>query len=143
MSSSNVNEFINKAQAGTPIFRFVFTLLMACLILTACRETHQIATLRKNAAQGDTHAQLILALRLAVGEGLKQDKAEAAKWFRRAAEQGNADAQTLLGTCYLEGNGVDVDDTEAEQWFRRAAEQGDKDAALFLTFYYSQQGANQ
>ncbi len=33
------------------------------------------------------------------GEGVPQDYAEAAKWYRLAAEQGYATAQTILGVC--------------------------------------------
>jgi len=37
------------------------------------------------------------------GEGIPQDYAEAAKWFRQAANQGDAHAQTSLGAMYVGG----------------------------------------
>ena len=71
------------------------------------------------------------------GEGVPQDYAEAAKWFRRAAEQGNAIAQNNLGMLYYEGNGVPQDYAEAVKWFRRAAEQGDANAQFNLGVMHS------
>ena len=34
------------------------------------------------------------------GRGVRQDFAEAVRWFRRAAEQGNARGQNNLGAMY-------------------------------------------
>ena len=69
-----------------------------------------------------------MALKYAKGEGVKQDKAEAARWYREAAEQGLADAQLDLGVRYLRGEGVKQDKAEAAEWFRKAAEQGNEKA---------------
>jgi TPR repeat protein len=60
------------------------------------------------------------------GEGVSQDSAQAATWFRKAAEQGDADAQVHLGFAYKEGWGVQQDIAEAAIWFRRAAASGDE-----------------
>ena len=65
-------------------------------------------------------------------EGVKQDFAEAAKWYRKAAEQGDAAAQYNLGIMYEEGTGVKQDFAEAAKWYRKAAEQGDTEAAAAL-----------
>ncbi|MGH7396516.1 MAG: tetratricopeptide repeat protein, partial [Candidatus Rokuibacteriota bacterium] len=65
-----------------------------------------------------------LALRYATGEGVPQDPAAAARWYRQAAEQGFAPAQYQLGLRYANGDGVDRDYAEAVTWYRRAAEQG-------------------
>jgi len=59
------------------------------------------------------------------GEGVKQDHAEAAKWFRKAADQGDANGQFFLGMAYYSGDGVTQDYAEAVRWFRKAADQGD------------------
>ena len=42
-------------------------------------------------------------------EGMEQDDAEVAKWFRKAAEQGDSGVQYSLGLCYDEGQGVGQD----------------------------------
>jgi len=51
------------------------------------------------------------------GEGVRQDSAEAAKWFRLAANQGHTGAQFYLGGMYASGNGVPRDYVQAYMWF--------------------------
>ena len=46
----------------------------------------------KAAEQGFVHAQGILGLMFATGQGVKQDYAKAIYWFDKAAEQGLAPA---------------------------------------------------
>src|SRR5215472_14731750 len=58
------------------------------------------------------------------GNGVPQDYAEAAKWYRKAAQEGYAEAQNRLGQMLEIGQGVRQDDAEAAQWYRKAAEQG-------------------
>src|ERR1700691_383853 len=57
------------------------------------------------------------------GDGVPQDYAGAAKWYRLAAEQGSANAQRNLGFMYRKGEGVPHDDIEAARWYRLAEEQ--------------------
>ncbi len=52
---------------------------------------------------------------------VRQDYAEAAKWFRKAAVNGEANSQFMLGMMYKYGQGVPQDDAEALTWLRRAA----------------------
>src|SRR5450755_1012374 len=80
---------------------------------------------------------LILGLMYTTGQGVQQDNAAAALWFRKAAEQGYAPAQSNLGTLYLYGRGVTQDDNEAVVWFRRAADQGDAVAEFLLGNQYA------
>ena len=40
------------------------------------------------------------------GDGVSQDKAEAAKWYRKAAEQGMDQARVNLGVIYERGEAV-------------------------------------
>ena len=81
-------------------------------------------------------AQLRLAQMYHFGEGVPQDYAEAAKWFRRAAEQGDPEAQASLGGAYRMGRGVPQDYAQAVAWFRTAAEQGLPTAQCFLALMY-------
>ncbi|MDZ4403297.1 tetratricopeptide/SEL1-like repeat protein [Prosthecobacter sp.] len=74
-------------------------------------------------SSNDAEAQYQLGRRHYGGEGMPEDHAEAARWFRKAAEQGHADAQRLLGLCYAEGDGVPMDAEEAAKWIRKADEQ--------------------
>ena len=89
------------------------------------------------ADQGHAYAQYNLGLMYASGEGVPEDDAEAAGWFRLAADQGDADAQFFLGLMYADGEGVVEDDAEAARWFRLAADQGDADAQFFLGLMYA------
>jgi S1-C subfamily serine protease len=84
----------------------------------------QIAKWRKAADQGDAVAFFSLGRCYEYGQGVAQDKTEAAKWNRKAAERGHAIAQYNLGVQYNEGNGVPEDAAEAAKWYRKAAEQG-------------------
>src|SRR3990172_9937102 len=76
------------------------------------------------AEQGLPEAQLNLGLLYDNGQGVPQDHAEAAKWYRKAAEQGNAKGQYELGMMHCTGLGVLQDYDEAVKWYRKAAEQG-------------------
>ena len=62
------------------------------------------------------------------GLGVKQDYAEAVRWYRLAAAQGHASAQSNLGTMYGEGQGVVQDYTRAHMWFNLAAVKGNSNA---------------
>ena len=80
------------------------------------------------AGLGNARAQAQLGSFYASGEGVAQDHAEAAKWFRLAAEQGVPEAQNVLGLMYAAGAGVPKDDGEALVWFNLAARAGNQDA---------------
>ena len=82
----------------------------------------RLAFYQKGADSGNSEAQLQLAILYAKGEGVTQDYAIAAKWFRAAANQGSARAQYDLGVLYERGRGVPVDLTEAAKWYLKAAE---------------------
>ena len=53
--------------------------------------------------------------------GVKQDYAEAAKWYRKAADQGIPAAQNNLGVMYLVGEGVSSNLVRSYMWFNLAA----------------------
>ena len=88
------------------------------------------------AAYGDPHLLFAMGAKYAIGEGVPEDKVEAAKWFRKAAEQGHADAQHILAVMYGTGEGVPIDNAEAVKWYRMAAEQGDAAAQNNLRLMY-------
>ena len=62
------------------------------------------------------------------GEGVPQDYAEAAKWYRLAAEQGFEFAQNSLGVMYEYGQGVLQDNTMAHMWYNIASANGHEKA---------------
>jgi localization factor PodJL len=81
-------------------------------------------SLRLAAANGDSSAQFEVGARFAEGQGVKQNFAEAAKWYQRSADQGFAQSQYRLGTLYERGLGLKPDREQAAAWYLRAAEQG-------------------
>jgi TPR repeat protein len=70
------------------------------------------------------------------GDGVKQDHAEALKWFRRAADSGHTEAMVHIGRHYRFGEGVTKDLSEAGKWFRTAAAKGEPAGTLNLGWLY-------
>lgn len=81
-------------------------------------------------------AQYILGYMYDYGRGVKEDKAEAAKWYRKAAEQGYAEAQYRLGNMYRGGHVVKMNKAETVKWYRKVAEQGNSTAQYMLGIMY-------
>ncbi|HBH26298.1 MAG TPA: hypothetical protein DDX54_02720 [Rhodospirillaceae bacterium] len=77
--------------------------------------------LKKAAEKGDAKAQYNLAEMYYRGQGVEQDYAQGAHWFRKAAEQGLAGAQGILGCIYALGRGVPQDFVQAYAWLNLAA----------------------
>ncbi|HFA5965852.1 tetratricopeptide repeat protein [Neisseria gonorrhoeae] len=86
------------------------------------KETLQVAE------QGNAEAQFNLGLMYDNGQGVRQDYAEAVRWYRQAAEQGHAVAQKNLGVMYYDGRGVRQDLALAQQWLGKACQNGDQNS---------------
>ena len=85
------------------------------------RETLQAAE------RGDAAAQHNLGWMYEEGRGVRQDDAEAVRWYRQAADQGQATAQNNLGWMYDQGRGVRQDRALAQEWYGKACQNGDQD----------------
>jgi hypothetical protein len=97
-----------------------------------------------SAKQGHASAQYKLGFMYEEGEGVRQDAAEAVKWYRKAADQGLRVAQFSLGRMYAYGKGVRQDAAEAVKWYRKAADQGYDHAQYTLGLMYEAgKGTNQ
>jgi TPR repeat protein len=80
----------------------------------------------------------------AYGNGIAEDRPQAAYWFNKAIEcwldraekQNDADAQYFLGECYANGDGVEKDMENAVKWYRKAGMQRQCDAMKRLGFCY-------
>jgi TPR repeat protein len=70
---------------------------------------------------GSTSAMIGIGTLLINGAGVKEDKAEARKWFEKAANDGDVVAMSNLGSVYGAGMGVRVDFAKARGWFEKAA----------------------
>jgi TPR repeat protein len=94
---------------------------------------------RPMAENGHASAQHDLGVMYANGQGVPQDYAEAARWYRLAADQGHASAQNNLGLCYAQGlGGLAKDDREAARLYKLAADQGNVLGQVALGVFYSQ-----
>jgi TPR repeat protein len=88
-------------------------------------EQEAIKWFRKAAEQGNPDAEDTLGVHYEVGEGVEQDYAKAAYWFRRAAEHvpnlgGAGQGRNDLGILYADGDGVPKDSVQAYMWFSLA-----------------------
>ncbi|MEI6846934.1 MAG: tetratricopeptide repeat protein [Chlorobiaceae bacterium] len=99
--------------------------------------SQEIQALQLSAEKGNADAQVKLGAMYFLGEGVRQDYAEALKWCRLSANQGNADAQLKVGWMYSNGYGVKQDYAEAVKWYRLSAQQGNANAQYNLGVMYS------
>lgn len=88
------------------------------------------------AEAGDSDAQFGVGVILDNGQGVSENDAEAAKWYRLAAERGNPDAQFNLALLYDSGKGIEQNKEEAAFWYRKAAVTGHIGAQYNLALMY-------
>lgn len=95
----------------------------------------RLMLIKAAAEKGNTEAQFLFGMQVMVGDGIEQNRGEAARWLRKAAESGHVEAQYALGVLYASPNPADdlADPTEAEKWLSKAAEQGNLDAISRLS----------
>ena len=96
-------------------------LLFQSIFLAAAKEP---AELTKRALAGDANAQQALGDRYRLGIGVKQNGAQAIRFYKMAAEQGVPEAQFALAEIYRYPEAGTPDYTEAARWYRRAADEG-------------------
>lgn len=54
------------------------------------------------------------------GYGVKQDYAEALKWYKKAADLGDTWSMNRIGNLYYNGEGVEENYEEALKWYKKA-----------------------
>ncbi|ODR89880.1 peptidoglycan-binding protein [Sinorhizobium alkalisoli] len=77
---------------------------------------------------GDPLAFYEIGARFTEGRGVKEDLAEAAKWYQRAADAGVVPADYRLANLYEKGAGVERDAARAKVLYLKAAEAGNASA---------------
>ena len=102
----------------------------------AAYERKDVPALIAMAEAGDAKAQYNLGFMYYMGQGVAQDYAAAAGWYRKAADQGYAPAQNNLSLMYDNGTGVAQDYAAAVSWYRKAADQGIASAQFNLGLMY-------
>lgn len=101
----------------------------------------EISQLQADAEKGELGAEFRLANAYLHGDGVPQNEAMAAKWFRKAADQGDPAAENQIANMYRSGIGVPRDKEEAFRWYQKAARHGNP-AGMFnlATCYYNGDG---
>jgi uncharacterized protein len=97
-----------------------------------------LSEVRPLASQGDPNAQFLLGMLYDSGQGVPQDHAAAAAWYRKAAEQDHVLAQVYLGVLLCMGQGVKRDYGKAARCFRKPAESGNDVAQFYLGALYAE-----
>ena len=104
---------------------FGLALALAGAALAQTLEELPFAKKLKLAQVGDEEAQMAVGLAFENGVDTKQDKAEAAKWYRKAALTGNLDAQFRLANIVSKGaKGLTRDMGVAVKLYQTAADKG-------------------
>ncbi len=92
------------------------------------------------AEKGNPYAQTIMGLLRYFGHGVRQDYAEAARWYELAVQQDFAIAQANLAEMYYGGQGVPRDVGKAIELWERAAAKGHTIAMGDLGTHYATGG---
>ena len=93
----------------------------------------EILALYESAKKGSVSAIFNLGAAFYFGkQGMRENKEEAIKWWKKAAEAGLLEAQYNLGAYYHNNHLYYT----AAEWYRKAAEQGNAKAMNTLGFYY-------
>ena len=82
--------------------------------------------LQTHADAGDAAAEYRLGMRYATGEDVKQDYAEALRWFLQGADGGNVRAQATVAVWLMAGRGAQQDYGKAYYWALLAQAGGDE-----------------
>jgi len=106
------------------VLSFCFMFLLAAGMPVWGFDGMDVVQVKKMAEAGDADAQSKLGVLYASGVGMRMDKQEAARWYRKSAEQGNPVGQWNLAFMYVRGDGVEANYTEARELFRKSAENG-------------------
>lgn len=91
-----------------------------------------LALLQGPADRGDAGAELDIGLLYFAGNGVPQDRHEAARWFLAAARQGQVGALADAGIVYVTGSGVPRNLVQAYMWFSLGAEAASGATAKYL-----------
>lgn len=68
-----------------------------------------------------------------LGQGVPQDREQAARLLLPAAESGHKYAEVYMGVLYFTGDGTPTDIEQARYWLEKAAAKGDSEATDLLS----------
>lgn len=125
----------------TPLVRAFFPILVFSWCLVSNAQAQATAPVQDSLTQlasefADPTTYYLVAKKYYRGDEYPQDKARAAKWFKKAADAGHVNSQWHLGRMYATGDGVDKDFSKAVRYLSKAATKGNDDAAYQLGLLY-------
>lgn len=102
----------------------------------------EIQNCRKLAEQGKMDAQFVYGRCFEYGEGVRKNRVNAVRWYKKAASVGFAPAQYRLGCCFEYGWGIEQDYSQAVRWYSKAARQDyiPAQAQLGYESFYGKEG---
>lgn len=85
---------------------------------------------------GPSEAQVVIGLMYYKGTGIKQNQAEAWKWYEKAADNGNAKAMAILASRYQNGcDGAKKDLAKAQKLLARARASATKEELAVISAF--------
>ena len=115
----------------------IVALVLVCAIAagvnlsTASVQTQDVASLRKQAKEGNAEAQYELAKAYYVGKDVPKDEKQGLEWLRKSASQGHPGAEFALAVLYR-----DKDPKQGLDWLRKSAGHGLAKAEYQLAVVY-------
>ena len=119
-------------------------ILLVCGIATGAHlsavpmQAQDVASLRKQAKEGNAEAQYELAESYFTGTGVSKDTKQGLEWLRKAAEQDHPPAQLALSRLYRNSHEQNIpkDPKQGLIWLRKSADHGYAAAELDLALLY-------
>jgi TPR repeat protein len=109
--------------------------IAACVHLPpAAAQTQNIATLHKQAKEGNAEAQYELAKAYYTGTGVPKDSKQGLEWLRKSANQGHSGAEFALAILYRKGELKDP--KQGLEWLTKSAGHGNSAAEYELALVY-------
>lgn len=126
-----------KRKLGLALVGMSFAVMATMSAFAQTLETLPFSKKLALAKAGDEEAQIAVAQAYEKGEGAKESKLEASKWYGKAADQGNVDAQYRLATLFHEGaTGLKKNPERAFKLYEAAAKKGHVEAQNWLGYVY-------
>lgn len=100
----------------------------------------QLVKVVSNAILNDPQGQFSFARMYDWGNGITENRAQSAKWYRKAAEQGHLEAQYELAGSYYYHIGEKFDVNEAMRWWHKSASNGNISSQHALGQLYQTEG---
>ncbi|HSU65708.1 MAG TPA: hypothetical protein VLJ39_02445 [Tepidisphaeraceae bacterium] len=126
--------------------RFTSSCIAALLLICSCARAEQSARLDDliaKAQDGDSGAQLSLAVCYRDGKGVVRDPAQAMRLAHLAADHGYAPAMDFVGFAYFTGRGVERNPKIAFGYFHAGADRSARAAFNLGQCYFGAQGVDQ